>query len=221
MKTLLTLIIFTSIHLSSLAQKEVFRIDSIPTKGILLDKNWKWHAGDNPDFAKPDFDDSKWESIDPTKDLMDLPQISRNGKIGWFRLKFKIDTSLTNSVIGATINQVGASEIYIDDKLLIKYGKISNKPNEIEAFNPTSEPTKNNYIFTIFSKNTEGIIAIRYALQPNILYIKSTDKGNPIFDIVLKDARKLNENNIENNGFDASIFDIFRDRKSTRLNSSH
>jgi signal transduction histidine kinase len=210
MKTLLILLILTSIQLSSLAQKEVFRIDSIPSKGILLDKGWKWHAGDNFDFAKPDFDDSQWESIDPTKDLMDLPQIPRNGKIGWLRLKFKIDTSLTNSVIGATINQVGASEIYIDGKLLIKFGKISNNLNELEGYNPTSEPTKNNYIFTAFSKNSECIIAVRYALQPNILYIKSTDKANPIFDIVLKDARKLNENNIENNGFDASIFDIFR-----------
>jgi len=56
MKKLLTLLFLTSIHLSSWAQSEVFRIDSIPTQGILLDKGWKWHAGDNPDFAKLDFD---------------------------------------------------------------------------------------------------------------------------------------------------------------------
>ena len=92
MKNLLTFILLTSISLGSWAQKEAFRIDSIPTKGILLDKGWKWHAGDNPDFAKPDFDDSKWESIDPTKDIMELPQIPRNGQISWLRLKFKIDT---------------------------------------------------------------------------------------------------------------------------------
>lgn len=25
-----------------------FRIDSLPPQGVLLDKGWKWHAGDNP-----------------------------------------------------------------------------------------------------------------------------------------------------------------------------
>ena len=67
-------------------KSEVFCIDSLPTEGVLLDKNWKFHVGDNPDFAKPDFDDSTWTPIDPTKDIMDLPQIPKNGQIGWLRL---------------------------------------------------------------------------------------------------------------------------------------
>ncbi|MBP6411600.1 MAG: hypothetical protein KA313_10910, partial [Pseudarcicella sp.] len=60
---LLFLLTFTNF---CFAQKSsVLHIDSIPKAGILLDKNWKWHAGDNPDFAKADFEDSKWEGIDP------------------------------------------------------------------------------------------------------------------------------------------------------------
>ena len=210
MKILLTVSVFLSIHLSILAQNEVFRIDSIPSKGILLDRGWKWHAGDNPDFAKPDFDDSKWEAIDPTKDVMDLPQIPRNGKIGWLRLKLKIDTSLTNSLIGASINQVGASEVYIDGKFLIKFGSISLNPNEIEAYNPSSEPTKYNFINSRFGNNTEVILAIRFVLQPNILYLKIFERPNPVLKIILKSAEDLNNNTIDSRGYDSSFSEYFR-----------
>ncbi len=60
---------------------QAFRIDSLPQQGILLDKGWKWHAGDNPDFAKADFDDSAWESIDPTKDIVN-PKNWTSTKVG-------------------------------------------------------------------------------------------------------------------------------------------
>ncbi len=45
----------------------IFEINTLPKEGILLDKGWKFRAGDNPDFAKPDFDDSAWSPINPTK----------------------------------------------------------------------------------------------------------------------------------------------------------
>jgi len=51
-----------------------FRIDSLPPQGVWLNKGWKWQAGDNTEWAKPEFDDSQWAAIDPTKDIMDLPQ---------------------------------------------------------------------------------------------------------------------------------------------------
>ena len=85
MRTLILFFLFVTSY--ALAQKsENLSIDSIPNMGILLDKGWKWHAGDNPDFAKADFDDSAWENIDPTKDIFNLPQVSKNGDIFWLRL---------------------------------------------------------------------------------------------------------------------------------------
>jgi hypothetical protein len=64
----------------------VFRIDSLPPKGVLLDKGWRWHAGDNPEWAKSDFEDAKWQAINPALDIHDLPQV-RQAQMGWFRLK--------------------------------------------------------------------------------------------------------------------------------------
>ena len=59
--------LFLFCTLTTKAQKpDVLIIDSLPPQGILLNQGWKWHAGDDPDFAKPNFDDSQWEDIDPT-----------------------------------------------------------------------------------------------------------------------------------------------------------
>jgi hypothetical protein len=56
--------------LLAFAQKrEVFRIDSLPKEGILLNQGWKWHAGDNPDWGEVQYDDTKWERVDPTKEI--------------------------------------------------------------------------------------------------------------------------------------------------------
>ena len=63
----------------------VFYLNKLPTDGVLLNKGWKFQEGDNPDFAKPDYDDSKWSSIDPILDIHDQPQITKSG-ICWLRV---------------------------------------------------------------------------------------------------------------------------------------
>ena len=50
-------------------------LSRIPENGILLDKGWKFHPGDDTDWSKTDFDDSNWEAIDPQKDIYNLPQV--------------------------------------------------------------------------------------------------------------------------------------------------
>ena len=122
MKLLTLLSLFLS--LNAIAQdRDTFRIDSLPTEGVLLDKGWKFHTGDNPEWAKADFDDSAWESIDPTKDVINLPQI-QNGKVGWMRLTVKIDSSILLRQMALNIQQVLASEIYLNGKQIAHYGTI-------------------------------------------------------------------------------------------------
>ena len=73
--------------MSMLAQAQpVFHLDSLPTAGVLLDKGWTFHAGDNLDFARPEFDDKSWEPLNPALDIFELPQVPKTGKIGWLRL---------------------------------------------------------------------------------------------------------------------------------------
>jgi two-component system, NtrC family, sensor kinase len=146
------------------AQKvEPFKIDSLPKQGILLDKGWKWQAGDNPEWAKADFDDSAWESIDPTKDIFDLPQLHKN-PVNWLRLHFEVKNKLPH-LLGLAINQVGASEIYLNGRLIHQIGHIDTDTKKIKAYDPLTFPID-------FHADSVGQyqLAIRYALQPNIRY---------------------------------------------------
>src|SRR5882757_2233169 len=88
-------------------------IDKIPKGGILLDKDWKFHAGDNKIWALPAFNDGNWQIINPAKKIHDLPQV-RAAQIGWLRLKLLAGTALRSKTIAFTIRQIGASEIYLN-----------------------------------------------------------------------------------------------------------
>jgi signal transduction histidine kinase len=163
MKLLLPFLILLPVF--SFAQKrEVFRIDSLPKAGILLNQGWKWHAGDNLEWAKPEFDDSGWEEIDPTKDIFELPQLSRSGEIGWFRIHLLIDSSIKQQMV-MLIDQSGASEIYLNGKLIHRFGTLSANRQKIIAFTPALKPIS----FPISNKQVE-VLAVRYALQPGVWY---------------------------------------------------
>ena len=150
--------------LLAFAQKrEVFRIESLPKEGVLLNQGWKWHAGDNPEWAKAEFDDSKWKFLPPL-DLMDsLPQKLRPSGIRWFRLKLEFGKSLSKAILALAIDQVGASEIYMNGKLLKRYGVVSSNPDEVKAFNPLLDPIP----FAV-SKDSMVVLAVRYTYQNNI-----------------------------------------------------
>jgi signal transduction histidine kinase len=165
MKKLLALIVLISIQLSSLAQNEVFRIDSIPSKGILLDKGWKWHAGDNPNFAKPDFDDSQWESIDPTQDVMDLKQFEK-ANIGWFRLTFKVDSALFGQTFAISVKQTGSSQIFVNGILFKKFGDFSSKTQSPNGFDPSDISYK-----LTFGNSPQQTLLIKFE-KPDFFLIK-------------------------------------------------
>ena len=114
------------IAFGSLKTDSVVNLNKIPKDGVLLDKGWKFHTGDNPDWAKPGFDDTKWDTIDPAKDIYYLPRVKEAG-ISWFRLKLQVDPSLFNKTIGMIIYQTGASDVYLNGKLIYHFGKIDGR----------------------------------------------------------------------------------------------
>jgi len=71
-KNLLILLLFFPLVIFA-QDSEVFKIDSLPKQGVLLDKGWKFQLGDDTNFAKVDFDDAAWKPINPTLDIFDLP----------------------------------------------------------------------------------------------------------------------------------------------------
>ncbi len=172
--------LFESFYLEFISQ--VFSIDSIPENGIVLDKGWKFQSGDNFDYAKPEYNDSKWQSINPTLDIHDLPQLQKG--IVWFRLKLLIDNTIKQQPLSLIIYQSGGSEIYLNGKPVYQFGVVSADPHKIIAYNPTGKPLP-----FLLSKDSTYVVAIRYALQPAILYTTNTLIQNP--------ALKLRLNNLE------------------------
>ncbi|CAN5739574.1 hypothetical protein BH10BAC2_BH10BAC2_35300 [soil metagenome] len=102
-----------------------FHLDSIIRKEVKLVKGWKFHAGDNPQWAKPEYDDKTWQAINPIPELHHLPIVKEAG-IGWFRLKMTVDSSLMNERIAMVITSMGASEIYLNGELIYKFGTVSS-----------------------------------------------------------------------------------------------
>ncbi|MEO6329838.1 MAG: hypothetical protein ABIO55_12945, partial [Ginsengibacter sp.] len=101
---------------------------------IKLDSGWKFKAGDNPDWAKPGFDDASWQSTRLFRGSSPLPAIPENG-IAWFRLRFTADSTLQQA-LALRIYQSGPSEVYLDGKLIYKLGNISSSPDSIKLFSP-------------------------------------------------------------------------------------
>ncbi len=169
-KILLLLLLFPVFVVAQ--QQDVFRLDSLPPEGILLDQGWKWHAGDNTDFAQPGFDDSEWEAIDPTKGVFELPQLSKEGEISWLRLRFSLSKNPSQQV-AAMVRQTGASEIYLNGKLLERFGVLTPP---VEAFNPLNRP-----ILLSIDSAGQYCLAIRYVLQPGVRYNEVYNTGNQAF----------------------------------------
>ncbi|ALW85797.1 hypothetical protein AUC43_12260 [Hymenobacter sedentarius] len=64
----------------------VLRIDRLPTSGLMLIKGWRYHPGDDPAWARPDFDDSARGTLNPYRPQRELPARLHMG-IGWLRLR--------------------------------------------------------------------------------------------------------------------------------------
>jgi len=175
MKIFYSIIFFflTTQCLSQQKDSRIFYIDSLPVDGVLLDKGWKFHPGDNQEWTKPEFDDSKWETIDPTLDLYYLPQIKKE-PVGWFRIHLDIDSSLMNKPLAFQVYQSIASEIYLNGTLLQRYGIVSRVTDNIKAFQPCNVPI--GLLFTA----SEQVLAVRFSVQKKLPYYPHV-LGYPLF----------------------------------------
>ncbi len=114
--------------------QSIIAIDSLPSEGLLLNKGWKWSAGDNPKWANPEFDDSGWQEVNPSQDLSRIPQLTKKG-IGWFRATLEFSPLVAQKLTTLHISQSLASEIYINGLLAKKIGVVSAIPDSVKAVN--------------------------------------------------------------------------------------
>ncbi|MFN0107391.1 MAG: SpoIIE family protein phosphatase, partial [Blastocatellia bacterium] len=148
---------------SALAQSgEVVTItaDSLQNgKSVNLDKlGWKYSPGDDPSFADPQFDDRAWETLNGTAITLDkIPKSGWNG-IGWFRLRLKADAALANQPLALVMVHYGASEIYLDGRLIERFGTVGATPETEVAYNPNTVP-----LGIMLDGRSEHVIAVRHS----------------------------------------------------------
>lgn len=124
---------------------------------VELNENWRFNIGDNLDWAQPGFDHSKWDTAYFPFTIESLIPFHYEGNV-WFRSTFNITETEAGKSLAVIVKQFGASEIFIDGKLVLRFGKIGNSISNEEAFNPKNIPSS-------FVIDSGGIhtIAIRYS----------------------------------------------------------
>ncbi len=137
----------------------VLTLDAVRSgKAEWFNAPWKYHPGDNPEWASPTFDDTAWESTDTWLFRGQLPKGGWEG-IGWFRLHLSVpDKQLWNKPLALQVAyQAGASEIYLDGQLIYTFGKVGTQKGEEEAYWERDPKVIS------FSAKTDHLIAVRYS----------------------------------------------------------
>jgi phosphoserine phosphatase RsbU/P len=82
------------------------------------------HAGDDPNWSRPDFDDSKWMVVDPNRDLTEYIPAASRAEIIWYRLHVRVSPSQT----GLALQEMylsNAFEIYVNGRRILENGSVS------------------------------------------------------------------------------------------------
>jgi len=130
---------------------------------IELDNTWRYHPGDNPLWASPDFNDAEWDMVRTRMYFEDFPINEWKGT-GWFRKVIVIDSALYNKTLALRVHHFGASEIYVNGKLQCSIGKISSNLDEIELYHlcPNTVPLE-------LDSNKYYTLAVRYLMPESTL----------------------------------------------------
>lgn len=147
--------------------------------GILLNTCWKFHKGDDMLWANTDFDDSRWEYVNPAREANEFKEVLGN-KIGWFRLQLLFDSSIKEGLLVLRIQQNAASEIYVDGKLAGGYGILHDDPYKVKAYNPLNQPLP-----LSFSSDKKHVIAVRIGLPKQTPYLVYPRVSNDFFNMWL------------------------------------
>ncbi|MES2590244.1 MAG: SpoIIE family protein phosphatase [Bacteroidota bacterium] len=174
--TLLCLFILTAILPAQNTKiLQIFKIDSSET--ISLDKFWKFHNGDNLAWASVSFDDSNWDTVD-TQLSFDKKDSTVFKGIAWFRLHVYIDSALNDIPLCLLVEQAGASQLFLDGKLIHSLGQVSTNLKEEEKYTPNQIPLSFQYL-----NPGKHLLAVRYSNVRHLEFFKKYNSKKPGFTI--------------------------------------
>ncbi|MCP3962371.1 MAG: SpoIIE family protein phosphatase [bacterium] len=124
--------------------------------GVPLTLEWRYQPGDRAEWADPGLDDSEWPLVRPA--LRDPQRIPGGWQgIGWFRRRVVLAPEFGEAPLGLFIVQAGASEIFVDGRLAVRFGTVSSSPAQERSMVPQ-------YVESIaLEPGVEHVIAVRYS----------------------------------------------------------
>ena len=153
---------------------------TVPLGGSVLDKGWKFRAGDDTAYARPGYDDAAWAPINPNQLPGQLPQLA-GVRVGWLRLRLEVADSLRGRALVLLFQQTGASEVYLNGRLLHRYGRVSADPAQVQPGPFTAAPLE-----VHFAGPREQVLAVRFApwgplawFKDNINFLRVRITGLP------------------------------------------
>jgi len=156
-KLILLLLLFP-IGMYSQTKKVAILKENLEKQWITLANDWHYQKGDNLEWAKTDYDDSQWKTFSSSN--LNMPDstavIADDNEIAWFRKYIKID-SLYGDGYTLQVIQQGASEIYLDGKLIHKLGTVGTHPDDIVNNNPNGM-----FLPLPLEQGKEHVLAVRY-----------------------------------------------------------
>ena len=109
----------------------VAAICRLPPRGQLLRQGWRYQMGDQPQWARPDFDDRAWDTLNPTRPRWELPARLRTG-IGWLRLHLRLGDSLRrHQLVLLSGSATGAWELYLNGERVQRHGVLHPDPDRV------------------------------------------------------------------------------------------
>ncbi len=124
---------------------------------ITLGPNWLFAPGDNPAWASPTYDDSRWQAISSDKALTDYG--IRDIRYCWYRIHIHLPPGVSDPMVG-TQRVFGSYEIYANGVRIGSAGRISGIPVYAQR-NLVVIPVPAHVITT----QGELVLALRFAVE--------------------------------------------------------
>ncbi|MBE0644611.1 MAG: beta galactosidase jelly roll domain-containing protein [Bacteroidetes bacterium] len=142
---LLLLLIMLQAH----AQKKMDRV-------IDLSGDWKFEIGDNPSWAKSDFDDTQWDEI-RVPDFWENQGYPGYDGWAWYRSRFVLPSSMRNDALFLSLGNVDdVDEVYVNGQFFAFQG--SPPPHYVSAY---ADPQWFYLPAEYLRFNGENVIAVR------------------------------------------------------------
>jgi class 3 adenylate cyclase len=184
MKNIFSILFFVVFFTQSLLSKDVDSIalfkDSLPFN-LSEHYFWKYNQYDSVVFNQPLYNDNHWKKMKTTLYFDDDGNLDFNG-LTWFRFTIFVDSELVNMPMAIELNHCGASEIYLDGKLIEKFGEINTSGNSV-YYDPLHIPIVFN-----FYESGKHILAIRYANYNARLNLENYNESMAGFEIKIGKA---------------------------------